>query len=187
MEKVLKRTRDGDGIPTGCRHQNPILDTREYEVEFPDSSIETYTTKVIAEYLAAQSDIDSHPYALFVGIKDHWRSDDSRLFEDAGNSNLMTTLGWDMLVKWANSITSWLPLDALKESNPIETAEYEVANRLDKEPTFHWWVRRTLCTCDRIISKVKTRYWKKTHKYGIEMPKEVRQALAIDARNGDSV
>jgi hypothetical protein len=54
--RVLKRTRDGDGIPTGSRHQNPILDTREYEVEFPDSSIETYTANVIAENLAAQSD-----------------------------------------------------------------------------------------------------------------------------------
>jgi hypothetical protein len=60
-----------------------------------------------------------------------------------------------------------------------------VANGLDKEPAFRWWVRKTLCTRDRIISKVKTRYWKKTHKYGIEMPKAVRQALAIDARNGD--
>jgi Reverse transcriptase (RNA-dependent DNA polymerase) len=186
MARVLKRTRDGDGVPTGYRHQNPILDTREYEVEFPVSSIETYTAKVIAENLAAQSDIESHPYALFVGIEDHRRTDDSKLFEDAGVPNLMTTLGWDMLVKWANGITSWLPLAALKESNPIETAEYAIANGLDKEPAFRWWVRKTLRTRDRIISKVKTRYWKKTHKYGIEMPKAVRQALAIDARNGDT-
>jgi hypothetical protein len=27
--RVLKRTRDGDGVPTGYRHQNPILDTSE--------------------------------------------------------------------------------------------------------------------------------------------------------------
>jgi hypothetical protein len=184
--RVLKCTRDGDGIPTGYRHQNPILDTREYEVEFPDSSIGTYTTNVIAENLAAQSDIESHPYALFVGIEDHRWTDDSRLFGDADNPNLMTTLGWDMLVKWANGITSWLPLAALKESNPIETAKYAVANGLDKEPAFRWWVRKTLRTRDRIISKVKTRYWKRTQKYRIEMPKAVRHALAIDARNGDT-
>jgi hypothetical protein len=184
--RVLKRRRDGDGIPTGCRHQNPILDTREYEVELPNSSIGTYTANVIAENLAAQSDIESHLYALFVGIKDHRRTDDSRLFEDADNLNLMTTLGWDMLVKWVNGITSWLPLAALKESNPIKTAKYAVANGLDKEPVFRGWVRKTLPTRDRIISKVKTRYWKKTHKYGIELPKAVRQALAIDARNRDS-
>jgi hypothetical protein len=69
--RVLKCTRDGDGTPTGYRHQNPILDTREYEVKFPDSSIGAYTANVIAKNLAAQSDIESHPYALFVGIEDH--------------------------------------------------------------------------------------------------------------------
>ena len=184
--RVLKRTRDGDGVPTGYRHQNPILDTRQYEVEFPDDSIGTYTANVIAENLAAQADVETHPYDLFIGIEDHRRTDDSLMFEDSNNPNLMTTLGWDMLVKWANGITSWLPLAAMKESNPIETAEYAVANGLDKEPAFRWWVRKTLRTRDRIISKVKTRYWKRSHKYGIELPKSVRQALAIDARNGDS-
>jgi Reverse transcriptase (RNA-dependent DNA polymerase) len=32
--------------------------------------------------------------------------------------------------------------------------------------------------------KVKTRYWKRTHKYVIELPKLVHEALAIDARMG---
>jgi hypothetical protein len=98
----------------------------------------------------------------------------------------MTTLVFDMLVKWANGITLWLPLAALKKSNPIETAKYAVANGLDKEPAFRWWARKTLRTRDRIISKVKTRYWMKTNKYRIEMPKAVRHALAIDVRNLDS-
>jgi hypothetical protein len=49
--RVLKRTRDGDGIPTGCRNSNPILDTRQYEVQFPDGPVDTYTANVIAEKL----------------------------------------------------------------------------------------------------------------------------------------
>jgi hypothetical protein len=85
--RVLKPTRDGDGIPLGCRYQNPILDTREYKVEFPDSSIGTYTANIIAENLAAKSNIESHPYALFVRIEDHRQTDDSRLFKDADNPN----------------------------------------------------------------------------------------------------
>ena len=28
----------------------------------------------------------------------------------------------------------------LKASNPVEVAEYAVANRLVKEPAFKWWV-----------------------------------------------
>lgn len=42
--RVLKRTRDGDGIR---RHTNPILDTRQYKVEFPDGSIDVFTANTI--------------------------------------------------------------------------------------------------------------------------------------------
>jgi hypothetical protein len=39
---------------------------------------------------------------------------------------------------------------------------------------------------ERIIQKVKTRYWKRTHKYRVELPKSVKQALAIDRNAGTS-
>jgi hypothetical protein len=34
--RVVKRLRDKDGLPIGTAHDNPILDTRMYEVEFQD-------------------------------------------------------------------------------------------------------------------------------------------------------
>jgi hypothetical protein len=37
---------------------------------------------------------------------------------------------------------------------------------------------------ERILKKVKTKYWSATHKYGLELPKSVAQALAIDKRTG---
>ena len=37
---------------------------------------------------------------------------------------------------------------------------------------------------DRIVSKVKTRYWQKTHKFGIIIPKKVKEALDIDKATG---
>jgi hypothetical protein len=36
----------------------------------------------------------------------------------------------------------------------------------------------------RIISKVNSRYWAKTHKLGIELPKTVEEALGIGERTG---
>jgi hypothetical protein len=39
---------------------------------------------------------------------------------------------------------------------------------------------------ERIIQKVRTWYWKCTHKYGVELPKSVKQALAIDRNMGTS-
>ena len=37
-----------------------------------------------------------------------------------------------------------------------------------------------------ILSKVKTKYWERTHKYGIRIPKSVKEALLIDKENGDT-
>jgi hypothetical protein len=32
----------------------------------------------------------------------------------------------------------------LKDSNPVELAEYAVANRIHEEPAFKWWVADVL-------------------------------------------
>ena len=36
----------------------------------------------------------------------------------------------------------------------------------------------------RIINKVKSKYWKQTHKYGIRLPHSVEEALRIDEETG---
>ena len=51
----------------------------------------------------------------------------------------MTTRGWSLLVQWKDGSTSWEKLKDLKASNPVEVAEYAVANRLVDEPAFKWW------------------------------------------------
>ena len=68
----------------------------------------------------------------------------------------------------------------LKESNPIELAEYAVANRIDGEPAFKWWCKDVLKRRDRYVSKVKSRYWKTSHKIGVRLPHSVEEALGID-------
>jgi hypothetical protein len=37
--KVIGRKRNSDSNPIGTAHSNPILDTRVYEVEFPDETM----------------------------------------------------------------------------------------------------------------------------------------------------
>jgi hypothetical protein len=46
------------GIPTGRRHDNPILDTRTYYDAFPDSAEMEYATNMIAENMWTQCDVD---------------------------------------------------------------------------------------------------------------------------------
>jgi hypothetical protein len=84
------------------------------------------------------------------------------------------------LVQWKDGSIRWEKLKDLKASNPVEVAEYAVANRLVEEPAFKWWVPHVLQRRNRIISKVKSRYWQMTHKFGIRLPKTVTEALEID-------
>ena len=89
-----------------------------------------------------------------------------------------------MQVEWKDGSSEWVPLVDLKHSNPLELAEYAVSNQLQEEPAFKWWVKDVLRRRDRIISKVKARYWRKTHKFGIRIPKTVKEALEIDKATG---
>ena len=53
--KKRKRTVDRNYL-VGKENSNPILDTRIYEVEFPDGGIGEYTTNIIAESLYLSCD-----------------------------------------------------------------------------------------------------------------------------------
>jgi hypothetical protein len=73
----------------------------------------------------------------------------------------------------------------MKEAYPVQTAEYAIANKLEHQPAFAWWVGTTLRRRDLIIaSATNTRYHKRTHKFGIELPKTAKEALEIDRRTG---
>eukprot|EP00980_Cylindrotheca_fusiformis_P019797 scaffold6944_cov68-Cylindrotheca_fusiformis.AAC.1 len=128
--RVTKRKKDENGRPIGQRHENPMLDTRQYEVELPDGSTDEYFANTIAENIYAVRRMD------------------------------------------------------LKESNPVEVAEYAVANKIEEEPAFKWWVPYVLKKRNRILSKVKSKYWRTTHKFGIELPHSVEEAYEIDKKTG---
>ena len=69
----------------------------------------------------------------------------------------------------------------------MQIAEFAVAHGIDHEPAFKCWVNHLLKKKDRIIASIRKwqmRYLKRSHKFGIEHPKTVEQALALDAKNG---
>jgi hypothetical protein len=55
------------------------------------------------------------------------------------------------------------------------------------EPAFAWWVPYTLFKCDIILSKIKARIRKTTHKYGVEIPTSVKHAYRLNRENGDGL
>jgi hypothetical protein len=74
----VKRLRDGNGLPIGTANNNPILDTRMYEVEYPDGHKAALAANAIAENMFAQTDMEGNRHVLFEVIIDH-RADGSEL------------------------------------------------------------------------------------------------------------
>jgi hypothetical protein len=185
--RVTGRKRDEDGNPIGKRHSNPILDTRSYEVEFADGATDIFTANTIAESMYSRIDGDGHTFLLMSEITDH-KSDGTAVTKDDGfdvsdngqKRPKRTTRGWKLLVAWKDGSSTWVPLKDLKEAYPVEVAEYALVNKLLSEPAFNWWCSKVLRKRDRIIRKVKSRYWDRTHKYGILLPKTVKEALRIE-------
>ena len=174
-------------------NSNPLLDTREYEVVFTDGHLETFSANIIAESMYAQVDSEGHRHLLIDEIQDHKCDVDVAIpkgKEFVGHSanpkRIKTTAGWSLLVLWKDGSTNWVALKDLKNSCPVQVAEYAVANKIADEPAFAWWVPYTLKKRNQIISKVKSRYWLKTHKFGFELPKDVNHAKRIDEANGNT-
>jgi hypothetical protein len=193
--RVTKRAKNDDGKPIGTAHSNPLLDPRAYEVELAGGNFETLRANVIAENLFAYLDDDGQRFQLLDEITDHWMEDDAYRRDNAyisdhnGKKHLRKSYrGWFLLVVWKDGSTNWVKLKDIANSNPIETAEYALNNKLNQEPAvFSWWSTFILRKRDRIISKVKSKYWGRTHKYGIEILKSMESAKRIDAANGNTL
>ena len=166
---VLRRKRDHSGNFIGHANDNPMLDSRIYEVQFPDGHLEEYAANLIAESMFARTNEEGHQMLILDEISDHKKDGRAVSSDDASASKTKrkTTRGWSLLVHWKDGTTSWETLKDLKESYPVEVAQYAVNNKIASEPAFYWWVNHVLRRKDRILAKVKSKYWETTHKYGI--------------------
>jgi hypothetical protein len=190
--RVVSRRTDPFGNPIGKGHANPLMDTREYEVVLEDGTYDVYCANTIAENIWSQCDSEGREMRMFKEIIDH-KSDERAVTIANGYDRVnghqkpkKTTAGWKMMVEFVDGSTAWLPLKDVKESNPVELAEYAVLNKIHEEPAFKWWAHHVLRRRDRIIKKLKSKYWRTTHKFGIRIPKTIDEAIRLDLENGDT-
>ena len=69
--RVTKRKRDNNGNPIGCANNYPILDMREYIVEFHDDDVTELTANLIVKSMYAQCDPNGNQYVLLDKIIDY--------------------------------------------------------------------------------------------------------------------
>ena len=110
------------------------------------------------------------------------------IFTQRGQSKTRKkTCGQSLLIQWKDDTESWVPLKYLKESHSVEAAEYAKSHGISDETAFSWWVPYTLKKLDVILSAVKSRIRKTTHKYVIEIPTSVDHGHELDQKNRDSL
>ena len=71
---VVECSQGLDSKAVGCAHANPFFDTREYDIEFTDGSVDNYTANVIAEKSFAQVYDEGNQYLLMNKITYHRRT-----------------------------------------------------------------------------------------------------------------
>ena len=69
--RVTKRLKDANGLTIGTANENPILDTRVYEVEYVDRQKSSLTANVITQNTFSQVYDKGNMHVLFDKIIDH--------------------------------------------------------------------------------------------------------------------
>ena len=149
------------------------------------------TTNQIHKNMLSQIDFQGNNFLLIKEINDHRKneyeinSDSGFLMSKSGNIHAKKTARvCNLQVECNGGYSKWATLVYLKHYNPTEIAEYAVSKQLQEEPEFKWWVNYVLCRRYWTISKVKAKYWQKSHNLGIRIPKTVKEALDIHKATG---
>lgn len=125
----------------------------------------------------SQVDQEGNQYMILEEIIDHE-------YDENTTPELNSTNVWKLCILWKDGSTSWEELKSMKHGFPVQTAEYAGSRGLQDLPAFNWWVKHTLKKKDSIIKAVHTRYLKRTHKFGLRLPKMVQEAYEIDQETG---
>ena len=70
--------------------------------------------------------------------------------------NKPTTKGWKIEGDWKNGTSSWCSLSDIKESSPVQMADYAINHAgLKEESAFVWWARYVSRKRNRILKASK--------------------------------
>ena len=101
---VIHRVEDLDGAKVGMYHQNPLMYTHQYDLEYDYGTHDWYLTNVIYENLYSQVASEGHPFLILEDISDNWSDRTAITVDDGfiisrGDNKLpkKTMRGWELL------------------------------------------------------------------------------------------
>ena len=92
----------------------------------------------------------------------------------------MTKKGWEICVLWKYGSTYWIALKDIKQYYPIALDDFDQLYGIHEEAAFAWCIMYVERKRKAMISKLKYKYWQRTHKYGIKIPKSIKGAYDSD-------
>ena len=108
-----------------------------YEFEYQDGHTAALAANLISENLFAQVDEEGNRSVLFDEIVDVRTDGTQVLQQDAfvktssvTQRQVITTEGWEVNIKRKDGSTTWNKLKDIKDSYPVQLAEYAVENRV---------------------------------------------------------
>ncbi len=190
LAHVVKCVVGPDGKLIEEYNDNPLLHSLLYECKLDDGTVKEYAANTITSNIFIESDEDGFLSSIFYHIVGHKSSGEAVKMADKyfltsnGTKRMHQRMqGWKFLVKWSNGSRQWINLKLLKESNPVQAAEYATSRNIAEEPAFAWWVPYILRKRDAIVKAVNSHVCRTSHKYGIDLPTSVKHAIDIDHKN----
>ena len=86
--------------------------------------------------------------------------------------------------RWFNQLDS---TQGSQKSYPIELDDFAQLHGINEESAFAWWIPYVERKRKSMISKLKSKYWQITHKYGINIPKYVKEAYEFHEEDGNKL
>ena len=118
-----------------CMLTTPLENKMVCEVKLLDGDIKDYSANVIAENMFTQVDANGHTNTLIESIIDYKKGGSAVDLEDLYSTMnsvqrrmRQTTSGWKLLVLWKYGSEQLIPLNVLKDSNPVELSEFVKAH-----------------------------------------------------------
>ena len=165
---------DPKGVATKTTVVEVDEETGKVLVEYAHGLEEWVMPNLVQEALLSQGD-DGEQLWTFSKVLNH-KTENGRIFLE---------------VLWDNGDTSWEPMSHLRKDDPITIAHYARDNGLQNERGWKWSKRivvreKKFLRMLKIMQGQKQGKRQKKFKFGIEIPRSIREAYALDKRNGNT-
>ncbi len=143
---VVSCKHDAEGNIIWHAHNNLILDTCLYDIEFANGKITALMTNAIANAMYAQCDPDGDEYNLLdkhIDVKCTTNAltfDQQQIMIRRTTCQQKSTKDWFICFRWKDSSNSWETLSDLKESHPVQVTKFATHMGFALKPGFNWCV-----------------------------------------------